>query len=502
PIRNIDLSGLQNLKVIENEAFSGHQSREINISDLPNLQRIREKAFSSWKGDKELERVTMSNLPELSYIGDQTFVSSFTEKLSTITMENIPKLKKIPDYMFKPKGLKNLKLSGMESLVEIGTSAFGGDLKNKPSKWNSQFLGNDPKNNNNIGNLDLTGLPNLEIIGESAFASGGVTSIKFPENSKIKEIRNSAFITRSQLNGAERKISELDFTKLPELEFIGESAFFNQNISRLDFSQNTKLKSIGEIIDGNNSNYRNNAGAFGRNPIEALNFGDIDSLTKIGNSAFSNSSLSSVDMSKLSKLEEIGSSAFHDSTSLSNVDFPNPTESGLKYIHEEAFRNTNLSKVDLSNYPELISIGRSSFEQIMGLSQVKISNNPKLKTIEFKAFDGGHRKGNISKVNIESNPSLTSIKSRAFSDNNISELTVSNNDSLILVEDAVFRDNKLIEATFDNNPKLANMDQSAFTGNIGSKDYSNLVVVWSKPVDKTLLTSKGSYVVNPKLEDN
>lgn len=148
--------------------------------------------------------------------------------------------------------------------------------------------------------IDLTGLSNLEVIGEGAFDNTSVvTDIDFGYLPKLHTIDTQAFFRQAKL------VDELDLTGLPNLKVIGKQAFANQYSGGGKASINLSGLSNLETI----SIY-----AFENNIVSNLNLSGLDSLMTIGSKAFNGNKLTSLSLSGAPALQSIDVGAFSGGT--------------------------------------------------------------------------------------------------------------------------------------------------------------------------------------------
>ena len=188
-----------------------------------------------------------------------------------------------------------------------------------------------------------------------------VTSVTFPEGSRVSRIGQEAF----------KGCSGLTTITLPNsLVTIDANAFSGcSNLATVNFGSG--LQTIGNE-------------AFSGTKIAVLDF--PDSLTSIGDETFYlNSNITSINMG--SGLTSIGTRAFSgcNNASLTSIDFPD----SLETIGTEAFKNCGpLQTIDWpENNPRFTTISESCFEGCSGLSNDVLENLPtSVTTISDKAF--------------------------------------------------------------------------------------------------------------------
>lgn len=148
----------KNIEKIGDFAFQSNYIKELDVQDNENLIYIGKGAFMNNK----IEMLSLND--NLKVIDDAAF------HINNINMVLLPKnVEKVGFSAFRENKIENL-LSNSEKLIEIGEMAFLG---------------------NAIGNLDLSEIKNLKIIGVQAFAGNLISEIKFPQS--IEKIREEAF---------------------------------------------------------------------------------------------------------------------------------------------------------------------------------------------------------------------------------------------------------------------------------------------------------------------
>ncbi|MGY3776363.1 Cna B-type domain-containing protein [Helcococcus sueciensis] len=230
--------------------------------------------------------------------------------------------------------------------------------------------------------------------------------------------------------------------------------------------------------------------------------------------AFKGNSISTID---LKNVEHIGSYAFMNNN-IQEIKFEK-----LNYIGHHTFQGNQIEKIEATDLPNVEYVGQ------LGLEDNKLTkvHMPKLKEAEYVAF----WENQISDANF---PMLEKVGNGAFLSNQITEVTQNNFPNLKYIDERAFNNNKItkieipnvviLEAAFAGNPDsemdlnfpvleqlgsraLANRDikeinlpkvkeiaGDAFSGNPGSEEWDNKVVVWAD----NSIKSGSTYIVNPK----
>jgi len=263
------------------------------------------------------------------------------------------------------------------------TSVNFGELLNLIKFGDFTFYGN-----NISGEVDLSGVPNINDIPNYMFYGSGITKIKLSTSGSITTIGAMAFYG-NDITG------ELPLNMLPNLTSIGPWAFANNKITSLNTSSLTKLTSIGD-------------GAFHNNLLETVNFGNLPSLTVIGNFAFSFNQFLTANFSNNSTLTTIGTSAFQHNT-MTSVTFG--SSSNLTTIGASAFSANNIAgALDLTGLTKINSLPDYAF---FSNSITSVSFNGTSIGAETFAFN------KFANINFSNMPNLTTINAYAFFKNTL-----------------------------------------------------------------------------------
>ena len=163
------------------------------------------------------------------------------------------------------------------------------------------------QNNKQIKNIILP--DTMKNINDNAFRNSSLMSINLPTS--IVKIGNNAFENCRNLI--------LDMTTLPNLESVGDYAFYYTNITNFDFTESTKLNYLGEY-------------AFGETNLKNIDLYNSSLLTEFNDYCFYYCrNLVSIVLPQ--NLKTIGSYAFSNCDSLTSITLPN----SLTTIQDNAF---------------------------------------------------------------------------------------------------------------------------------------------------------------------
>lgn len=187
----------------------------------------------------------------------------------------------------------------------------------------------------------------------------------------LKVLPNKAFASREQ------NLEKLIAIEIPELEIIGESAFDLTVISEFDFPKVTK-------VGGNAFNYCDSLiklslpkvdsiGSFaiyGCDKLPEINF---PLLKKVGWKAFAdNPKLKKANLPILEEIDQAG--LFNSCTSLEEIELPK-----LKILPSVTF--SKCTSLKIAKLPIITNIGSGAFDSCSSLSELEIANDSKL--LEF-----------------------------------------------------------------------------------------------------------------------
>ena len=193
------------------------------------------------------------------------------------------------------------------------------------------------QNNKQIKNIILP--DTIQNINDNAFRKSSLKSINLPTS--IVKIGNNAFESCRNLI--------LDTTTLPNLESVGDYAFYYTNITNFDFTESTKLNYLGMY-------------AFGGTNLKNIDLYNSSLLTKFNDYCFySCGNLVSVVLPQ--NLKTIGSNAFSSCRTLTSITLPNT----LTTIRYYAFYDCS-SLTTLILPTSITKIDNNAFESCTSLS--------------------------------------------------------------------------------------------------------------------------------------
>lgn len=267
---------------------------------------------------------------------------------------------------------------------------------------------------------------------DNSFRSRALTSVSdYEGNIKVIEGEGSNWISGYRSQGA-FKGNSISTIDLKNVEHIGSYAFQNNKITELKFE---KLKYIGHH-------------AFQGNQIEKIESTDLPNVEIVGQLGFVSNKLTKVHMPKLKEAEYV---AFWENQ-ISDVNLPM-----LEKVGNGAFLSNQITEVNQSNFPNLKYIDERAFNNNK-ITRIEIPNVVVLKA----AFVGNPD----SEMDLNF-PVLEQLGSKALANRDIKEI---------------------------NLPKVKEIAGDAFSGNPGSEEWDNKVVVWADHSIK----SGSTYIVNPK----
>ena len=324
------------VKTIAASAFEGAQLTALTFKDGSQLESIGERAFYG----SSLETI---DLPESAFtIGSYAFAqisSRYGDKCTTHI--DLGGATSIGDHAFFNTGYTTLKVTIPASVKEIGAFAFAD---------NSSY---------GVYLAEVTLSEGLEVIGENAFASSGITTVTIPAS--VKEIGESAF--------ADSKLETIAFAENTAADaalLVGGYILEGTQVASVAFPAH--LTELG-------------ANAMRGSAITTVTFADNARLETIGANAFNGSALTQIAIP--ASVREIGESAFASSASLANVTFAEGAK--LETIGASAFNSTALTQIAIP--ASVKEIGESAFASSANLASVTFADNAGASlTIGARAF--------------------------------------------------------------------------------------------------------------------
>lgn len=351
-------AGVETVKIpdtvtsIGNAAFSG-----ANIKSITVPASVKTIARGVFQNCKKLTKVVVSE--GITSIGESAFSGSGF--LADLTLP-VNSLTSIGDGAFNSTALASVTIPA--SVTSIGVNPFvGGSLQTiRVAEGNQKFKAvnkmlvecKDSKPYKVIsypcnGGESADVPDQVEIIGNSSFASSGVKNVKVSD--KVKTIENSAF---SQ--------SKLEMIDLPgSLLEIGDSAFYRAQ----------KLKAVD--VPGRVTTIGQNCFSQCSALAEVILGGDLISM---GNSAFSQCT-KITEITLPDKMTSIGTRAFYNCTGLKELTFPN----SITKIGDNVLENcVTLKKVSFGE--KIQTIAGNVFLNCPKLDEITVSPRNEYMTAE------------------------------------------------------------------------------------------------------------------------
>lgn len=404
-----------------------NKSQMVGTIEIPSTYKgkvilgISTSAFSSCN---QLQSVVIPD--SIMSIGDNAF-----EQCSNLTSINIPNsVTDICHWAFQGcTKLDNITLSNNITLVGDYSFADCNNLKNITIPDSVTKIDNGAFVN--CTSLQDIILPdNLKTIGESSFGNCALNSVSIPntvesigeyafsENKSLYEITIPDSVTNIGRRAFYSCSALLSITIPESVEILGEETFTNcSNLSTANVASKavngfTNCSSLRTVILQNTCKYIS--------PSAFINCTGLTSVTIPGS------------------VKTIDSYAFDGCTSLNSVDF----NSGLEYICERSFANTNITSVELPN--TLKSIGSQAFIDTK-LESITIPES--VKSIGYMSFNDWNEMPSLNTVNITGSQDWidsTSFPSR-FNIEAISNIYPDDNDVYRIPERGMsFTDNDIV----------------------------------------------------------
>ena len=463
-LQSIDLKNTK-IKTIGSYAFANC----INLKSVTfpdTLMSIGDNAFSYCRSLTEI------SLPKALWaIGDEAFQSCY--ELKTIVFDGDSELVSIGYNAFSDCiSLKSFDMP--DSVTSIGSNVFENCLSLESVKISQNLVSIPSYSFRYCENLKLVTIPEnskIKEIGQSAFYNcKNLQKISISPDSELEQIGAEAFANCSSLESIllPSKLNYI-YTRSNSDDF--KSSFENCTNLAYVYNYSTLYLSIGNSGNGavalnayvvyNKEQYdltiddiifetignvkyyiepiTNNYVAYGI--VDKSQEVVLDVKTnRIGPKIFyNNSNLTSINLQDLTNLIEICTQAFYNCYNLISVSFPN----SLKYIGPSAFQGcTTLSSITIPD--SLVEIGSDAFYGCSALSSVLINDSSNLQIIGSYAFQ------NCSKlVNVILPEGLLKIGDYAFS--NCSALSsIDIPDSLIEIGKNAFDDCSALSSVLIN----------------------------------------------------
>ncbi|MDR1778958.1 MAG: leucine-rich repeat protein, partial [Clostridiales Family XIII bacterium] len=405
-LTQLTLDNLPQLQVIGNESFKNSPLQSLTLTNLSSLKIIGERSFQN---ATSLTTLDLGNLPALELIGDNAFENA---PIETLNLQGDTALKKISYMAFYKNRLTTVDLSNLTSLEIIGSRTFsdgsmpgtangGGaaitslNLSNTPSlkiigSVDGGSLGDDYKKATyylcgegcrtfygaRLTSLDLSGCPNLESVGFASFLNSPIEDLDFTGLNRLQYIGMLAF-------GAYAG-TDITIRDLPMLYEIGGLAFSSgRTTSYLTSMTLENLPNLSYISEQQAFKYDAEGNRI--NDLQGYNtthFGRPWPVDQTTTAKLSYNKLTSLTLKNLPNLNNIAPYSFYASplTSLTLQDL------GIYAIGYNAFQNAQITSLDLSKgLTNLATIDYQAFRDV-SLSRLNVSNLPNLKRIFPEAF--------------------------------------------------------------------------------------------------------------------
>lgn len=219
-----------------------------------------------------------------------------------------------------------------------------------------------------------------------------------------------------------------------------------------------------------------------------------NSLLEIRNNAFYDSALTSLDLTNATSLQIIGSSAFED-TRLGNVDFSNLPS--LVEIQDSAFLYSEIIGIlDLTKSTNLTEIWPYSFENNQ-ISSVRLNGLTHLETIGVDAFEDNNITGVLDLTNMTG---LVSLDGTVFRGNNITSVNLAGTNLLQSMGIRAFADNEITNINVDATNTIASLGEYAFSNNalqsFSSTSFPNMKNLGIGVVNNNQLSDSEAFIYN------
>ncbi|MGI6005798.1 MAG: leucine-rich repeat domain-containing protein, partial [Christensenellales bacterium] len=294
------------------------------LKDCPNLRRV-EAAGAVSVGDEAFmgcEQLQDAVIPNARRIGDRAFFSCVG--LETVDMALV---EHIGEEAFLDCAVKALHMPWAE---EIGDGAFlncpveYADMMRLTTLGDRAFYGNT--------HLLEIHLPNVQVVGKSAFEGCASVSMYTLEMGKVRAVRDNAF----------KGVTKLTALLMPKVQSVGAEAFRASEIRSVHMPE---VKAVSDRA------------FYGCDQLEEIEIADAES---IGASAFEEcAALASLNAKSV---QSIGPSAFSGCVSLAQANVKS-----VRTIGAQAFRGCALSGISL---PNVTDIGQGAFENCLLLDDV------------------------------------------------------------------------------------------------------------------------------------
>lgn len=339
----------------------------------------------------------------------------------------------------------------------------------------------------------------LKYIRPYAFKDVGLSALLgFNKLLNLEEINDEAFGSSSKTAENRNRLTDVDFTGLKKLRFIGTSAFLNNEIETVTLEGLDALDAVGyHAFQSNNLKsvtlrnlpklkelrafaFRNNEGLkefivedlpsleyFGSYLVQNASLGDLvfkdlPKLNRFDNHAFANAKVSSVVFENLPELTNINDWSFERNliTEVTFKDLPK-----LKVL--SGFYENRIKRLELKDLPELETLGTYVFRSNALEEDLILENLPKLKTINGNAFESMTTYGDKSSTGIDNLilrnlPLLETIGNNAFNNLGAKNIVLDELPLLKNINSVAFHNHRAQRIELANLESLVNIGWSAF----------------------------------------
>lgn len=431
-IQSVKFAENSELKVIEKNAFSSSSILSILIPS--NVISIEKKVFFNCKN---INSIIFSEKSNLKLIGNEVFALSTIETISI------------------PSSIDELKINWCRDILNLNNiKIFKNEEKQNISFYNNDFILGKTNQKSDTFDILLFARRNIENavipsfitkISPNSFQNcSKLKSVKFSENSELKSIGNYSFSN-----------SSIESIIIPKnVEFIGESAFYNTKLESIEFSKESKIKILNEGVFENSQinsilipssvTQIKERSLSNCNQLKSISFASNSKLNSIEKNSFLNSPIESLTIPssvtnlkkgwcnglfKLDKIE-IVKCKIQNFINLNNELIIGKSEPTKDVFDVIVLATKNIKKITIPSF--IKRIGRHSFQNCSQLKTVIFNSDSKLYSIEKFAFDNS----SIEEIKIPSN--VTQIQKCAFSSCKINHIDFSQNNKLKRIEKFAF----------------------------------------------------------------
>lgn len=546
------------IETFESSVFAYNNISTLNLLKFSNLKSIRNSAFNN----NSIDSLNFSHCEDLEEIDDYAFSNN---RLTSLDFSQNEKLVEIGNSAFYYHQLDTLDISSCFALARIGANAFYTSSNNESLSFTLP-VSNYP---HVISWLDVSGnsynqgdtLIYSELVGELylrayyeltdedvVVENGFIKSCSY--NYTFKDIIIPDTLDAQAVIGIENHLlnpypifssrSLLSIQLPTTLRKIGDDAFYANKLTALDLSDCPDLQYIGE-------------NAFSYNDIDSVVLNDLNSLMFIGASAFAGNNIASyvlpenTDYSVLNWIDK-ADSIYSAGDSIINMygEYHLPIEYTLTdedvvvedgnliscsysfvamhiiipkildsqvvtaimgegaSVYSSDFYNRHLKQVDLP--VSLKEIGNTAFSS-NDIKEFSLSDLTNLERIGANAFSGN----NIASINFSSADNLLRIEDNAFAGNKLDTVDLTNSHSLEYIGAYAFYTNKIEElnlrgcdslktigayAFYDNQLDSINLSECNYLKDIGNNAFNeNKITSFQLPINENYkdLGWKDSY---------